>query len=159
MKKKLSDWASVAEILSGIAVVITLIVLIFGVRDNTAVLRASEYSALIRDLNNFQTAQMTDAQSIRLWRDYLDGEAFSSDMSAEDNDRLILAVLIYSRIYETAYYSNKYGLLGESEWARFARVSCQNDDRVQDYGEFDLLEETMTAEYVGYLAETCSREE
>ena len=157
MDRKLSDWASVAEILSGIAVVITLIVLIAGIRANTAVLRASEYSALIRDLNNFQTAQMTDPQSVRLWRNYREGEAFSSEMSADDEYRLSLAVLVYSRIYETAYYSNKYRLLGESESARFAQVACRNYNRVKEYGQIDLLEQTMTEEYLGHLEESCPK--
>ena len=41
MKQKLSEWASIAEIVSGIAVVITLVFLIFGIRENTEVTRAA----------------------------------------------------------------------------------------------------------------------
>ena len=44
MNQKLADWASIAEIISGIAVVVTLIVLIVEVRDNTEVLRVSAYN-------------------------------------------------------------------------------------------------------------------
>jgi hypothetical protein len=41
MNKQLSDWASLAEIVSGIAVIMTLILLIFEIRGNTSEIRAS----------------------------------------------------------------------------------------------------------------------
>ena len=155
MNRKLSDWASIAEILSSIAVVVTLIVLIAGIRENTDVLRSSEYSTLIRDLNNFQATQMTDAESVRLWREFRAGTAYGQDMSADDGMRLDLAILVYSRIYEKAYFATRYGLLGESEQARFARVSCSNYNRILGYDKLRLLADTMTDEYMDYLANEC----
>ena len=51
MKLKLSDWASVAEIMSGIAVVVTLIFLILGIRANTdAQLAASRQTSVLADV-------------------------------------------------------------------------------------------------------------
>ena len=51
MKLKLSDWASVAEIVAGIAVVITLIFLILGIRANTdAQLAASRQTSIQVDV-------------------------------------------------------------------------------------------------------------
>ena len=45
MNQKLSDWASIAEITSSIAVVVTLIVLVIEVRGNTAAIRAQTAQA------------------------------------------------------------------------------------------------------------------
>lgn len=46
MKLKLSEWTSVAEILSSLAVVITLIVLVLGIRANTEEMRAATRQSL-----------------------------------------------------------------------------------------------------------------
>lgn len=43
MKLKLSEWASIAEIVSGIAIIVTLVVLIAEVRGNTTAVRAATY--------------------------------------------------------------------------------------------------------------------
>jgi hypothetical protein len=43
MAVKLSDWANVAEVVSGVAVVITLIFLILSIRENTEITRAAAY--------------------------------------------------------------------------------------------------------------------
>lgn len=41
MNQKLAAWASIAEIVSGVAVVVTLVILIAEIRDNTRFLRVS----------------------------------------------------------------------------------------------------------------------
>lgn len=43
MNRNLSDWASIAEILSGIAVVISLVLLLFEVRGNSEAVRAATF--------------------------------------------------------------------------------------------------------------------
>lgn len=43
MNQKLSNWASIAEILSGIAVVISLILLLFEVQGNSEAVRAATF--------------------------------------------------------------------------------------------------------------------
>ena len=63
MNQKLSDWASIAEIISGIAVVVTLIFLIAGIRENTAVLRGSSYSNTLESLNQLQASIMADSET------------------------------------------------------------------------------------------------
>ncbi len=46
MNQKLSDWASIAEIVSGVAIVVTLIVLILQVQGNTDELRAASQTTI-----------------------------------------------------------------------------------------------------------------
>jgi len=59
MKVKLSDWASIAEIVSGLAIVVTLAILIFEIRGNTDAIRsqtAQDTFSLSFQANTFSTA-------------------------------------------------------------------------------------------------------
>ena len=113
MNLKLSDWASIAEIVSSIAVIVTLVFLVLGVRDNTDVLRASAYADLMDSLNEFQSEQMANPDSLRVWDAFVAEEA--AELDGLDRRRLTLTALILFRIYEKAYFSNQSGLIGESE--------------------------------------------
>ena len=154
MNKKLSDWASIAEIISGIAVVVTLIFLIAGIRENTAVMRASEYSDLMESLNNFQVAQMTDPDSVRVWDAYIFRR--TDELSALDRQRLNLAVLTLFRTYESAYFSNAYGLMGDVEWDRFRVAICGHYPRVRNNFLQELLTGILSAEFWDYVIDSCS---
>ena len=54
MTQKLSDWASIAEIVSGIAVVVALVFLVVGIRENTEMARASMYERTFDSLNQWR---------------------------------------------------------------------------------------------------------
>jgi len=43
---KLSDWANIAEVVSGIAVVVTLVILVIGIRENTVAIQASSRQSI-----------------------------------------------------------------------------------------------------------------
>jgi len=73
MKLKLSDWASVAEIASGIAVVLTLVILILSINKNTAVTQASMFAGLVEDLNNIYYTVVPDPELRRIWSQYIGG--------------------------------------------------------------------------------------
>jgi len=88
MNQKLADWASIAEILSGIAVVITLIVLVVGVRENTEVVRASMFDSIVDKMNGFQATVATDPDLLRIWTAYVEGSA--TDLDEIDRQRLNL---------------------------------------------------------------------
>ena len=154
MNQKLSDWASIAEIISGIAVVVTLIFLIAGIRENTAVLRGSSYSNTLESLNQLQAAVMADSEMALAWEAFLDHK--TSDIDEGGRARLRMAVASLMRIYEVAYFQHEYGLLGEAEWVRFASVGCQNFSRVQSF--LPQMIETggpFTDEFLNYMTDNC----
>ena len=111
MNQKLSDWASIAEILSGIAVVVTLIVLIIGIRDNTDSVRASTYADSLDRLNDFQMDVLVDPDALRVWDAYTKSEA--SGLDGLDAQRLTIVVLTLFRTLENSYFAARYNLLGE----------------------------------------------
>lgn len=122
MNQKLSDWASLAEIVSGVAVVVTLMFLILGVRENTEVARAASYQAIQDGINRLAEGMLHDPEVLSVWRRFENG--VSGEFTEAEQDRLIVLLRIAYRSYETAYYSRQYGTLGSSEWARYEQQIC-----------------------------------
>jgi hypothetical protein len=153
MNQKLSDWASIAEIISGIAVVVTLVFLILGVRENTNITRASMYQNIIEETNDLQEMVTVYPEMLRVWAAYVDGEA--SGFDELDNQRLNSIVLIQFRTFEAAYYSRNFAVIGEREWGRIDRTICDWVQRVHLVGRDRLLDRLTTPEFSAYLAERC----
>lgn len=148
---KLSDWSSIAEIISGIAVVVTLIVLIVEVRDNTEVLRVSAYNDNLDSLNEFGAMVSRDADSARIWRALISEETV--DLDEIDRRRLTDWLFILFRNYEKAYFSEQSGLIGREEWSRFNTNICNFFELSQSAGiDFTI---PLTQEFSGYVADSC----
>jgi hypothetical protein len=154
MNQRLADWASVAEIISGIAVLVTLIILIVGVRENTESVRASAFTSNINALNAFQTSVLNDPEALRVWNAYLEDR--SAELQELDERRLSLMVLTLFNIFENAYYLDRYGLVGDEGWERFNRNICGFYRRVHSEDIERALQLTMSNEFSGYVTERCS---
>ena len=153
MNQKLSDWASIAEILSSIAVVVTLVFLAVGIQDNTNVTRAAVYASSIDSLNEFESTILTDPELSRIYLAYLGSE--TAGLDPVDANRLTLIVAILFRTYEKAYYSERYDLIGEEEWGRFERMICINYARAETAGQEETIRNLMTEEFMRYIL-TCA---
>ncbi len=150
MNQRLSSWASIAEIGSSIAVVVTLIFLVVGIRENTSVTRASVYASSIDSLNEFESTILTDPELSRVYLAYLGSATASLDPA--DADRITLIVAILFRIYEKAYFTERYDLIGEEEWGRFERMICINYTRAETAGEAQTIRNLMTEEFMRYIS-------
>ena len=156
MKLKLLEWASLAEIVSGLAVLVTLIVLIIGVNENTDVMRASFYKDYLDSLNDFQASVMVDPDALRVWDAYMNGNGAAADLEGLDQVRLASQILTVFRIYEAAYFSNRYGMLGAEEWARFETMLCRHRSNVLAARQTGLFSGTLTDEFGRHISSTCS---
>lgn len=151
---KLSDWASMAEIVSGIAVVVTLAFLISGIRENTAITRAEMYSSHLESFNEMGRDIYRDAELTRLHDAWLSGDIAS--LNAQDIRRLARIVVNSFRTYEMAFYSQRYGLYGPDEWGRMERLICLNYQRGLGTDIESMVAETMTREFNEYTQVNCS---
>ena len=119
---KLSDWASVAEIVSSLAVVITLVFLLVGIRENTEITRAAAYDRNIDSVNEVRGWIANNPDLATLYR------AFLNDETAEiEEPRIIQLNLLMNSIFgifEKAYFAFQYGHIGQSEWSRFDKQIC-----------------------------------
>jgi hypothetical protein len=151
---KLSDWASIAEITSGLAVVVTLVFLVIGIRDNTAVARAQMFDSTLRGLAEFRTLLITDPEIASLWDAFRRGEA--DTLSGPDATRIRQFVILTYEAQQRAYYAWKYRVLGESEWSRFEIQICAQYPRARASENVTRgLAAVLTPEFWEYVQATC----
>ena len=151
---KLEKWALIAEIVGSFAVVVTLALLIVGVRANTEVIRVAEYGRQMDGFNDFQTSLLDDPDSLRVWRSYIyDGVEDSNEI---DITRLDIMVLTIFRNYESAYFARKYGQIGEAEWVRFDRNMCARYANAISASRVELLVSVLTDEFMEYVIDVCA---
>jgi hypothetical protein len=154
MALKLSDWADIAGIVSGIAVVITLVFLVIGIRENTAVTRASMYERSTDRLIDLRNQTLNDPQIARLFQAFLDRRP--DGIEGVDRMRLRQYVANVFQTYEQAYFAKQYGVLGDVEWRRFERQICAAYPRAQVFPDiFETLGFLMTEEFMAFAKASC----
>lgn len=159
MKLKLSEWASIAEIAASIAVVVTLLLVVASMRENTNAIQANTYQNFMRDLNDWRASvRMTGGPlTVRQVTEAI--ESGSTDAFAE----IQLVFLQLWGIYEAAFFANERGVLGANEWARFERMICFErnsadtvrfwDERLED--TMLPLSEVLTPTFAEYVDDLC----
>lgn len=150
--RKLSAWAQIAEIVAAIGVVVGLVFLGLEVRENTEITRAATYDASIVRLNEWRTQVVRDPDVSRLYLAYT--EATTGALNAEDAFRLQVLLTSLWGVYETAFYSRDYGLLGESEWGRFAVQICEHRGLNLPVWD-DIVAPRITTPFLGFVEESC----
>ena len=153
MNQKLSDWASIAEVVSGIAVVVTLVFLIVGISENTEVTRASMFSNSIESLNGLGRSMIEDPDLSQIWGAFRDGQ--TADLTEIDQDRLLLIIEHLFRSYDSAFSMQNYDLFGDNEWGRFQQNICINYERANDAGLDGIVRSIATPEFLSYLQASC----
>jgi len=124
MKKfNLSEMALAAEVLGGVAVVVTLVFLVLATRENTNAIQAQTYNALTSELNAIRLAYTTS--------DVADSYVLLSTQGIQalsDGNRARMQFVAEAKwgVYENAFFSRDRGVLGEDEWTRFESALCRN---------------------------------
>ena len=156
MKKSLAEWASLAEVISGIAVVVTVIFLIVEIRTNTEVTRASMYANNMNTLIDWRKLLIEDRDTARLWESYTAGGFHEEDTT--DQLRMLQLVANNINIYENAFYARQYGVLGSSEWTRFQRMSCVQYNWIIQSPLAESIEMVTTEQFRAFLQENCGED-
>ena len=122
---QLEKWAHLAEIVSGAAIVITLILLVFEVRQNTSAILASSYDRLLSDHIQYRMDLATSTETLDAYLTANDREPLANDELRAERGRMtwISGVMLWER----AYFAQRYGNLGESEWQRYRSNMCDSD--------------------------------
>ena len=146
-KKSIKYWAQVSEIIAGVAVVVTLIFLIFEVRENSDLVRAESFNRSIESLIAWRTAIASDEESLRIMAAHWEFD------DIEALRRQMLVVNLWS-IYEKTYYSQQYGLVGPAEWERFQTRICSYSRDGQEYWD-ERVAIFLTEEFRNYVIASC----
>jgi len=156
--EKLHTWALVAEIVGGIAVVLTLLFLALQVRENSNLIRANAFADNMQSIIDWRIAAVSDEEAV---------ETISKRFNQGDTEALRYNFWFQTmwNIYEKTYYTYQYGLIGEAEWQRFYDNICANysmevSNNVwragNSYGASGGLYSRLTPEFGEYVETNCS---
>jgi hypothetical protein len=137
---------------SGVAIIVTLIVLIIEVRTNTDVARVAAYQQVTRDFDDWRTLILSDPQLVEVMVNMRNPYERGIDPEA-DIRRLFIAQNQWSG-NERAYIAYRGGIIDERDWGRIYRALCDEFDRMPD----DLRERIvfrLTDEFVQFLKDEC----
>ena len=112
MNQKLSDWASLAEIISGVAVVVSLVVLIAEIRGNTDEVRA----ATLTNLAGRTQTMIMENLSNTAWQEAIIKEAQGEDLSLLEERLLDQALGLRMKYAEESFMAFRDGRLDEEVW-------------------------------------------
>ena len=154
--KQLRKWALAAEIVSAVAVIITIGFLAVQLKDNTNALQAQMYQELMRDLNDWRV-MVNDPVQLKLPVKHRT-EGWDS-LSSVERSQLRMPTLTLFGIYESAYFANQRGVLGAGEWARFHSAICRQFSNKADLWNAEgmtPMRELLTPEFSDYIERTCN---
>ncbi len=155
-KEKLKVWALAAEVISGIAVVVTLVFLVFGMRSNTSATQAQTYQLLMQEMNAYRTLFTEPGMAAIVVK--FEQQGWDS-LDPGEQRQLYATATIRWGYYESAYYANKRGVLGDSEWHRFEQAYCRGRHGKRSFlwdskGAPPMIE-LLTPEFVDFVEATC----
>jgi hypothetical protein len=153
MNQKLSDWASIAEIASGFAVVLTLIFLVHGINKNTEVTQATMYADIVSGLNGINLSVVSDPELRRLWLNYARGT--TSDLTEEEIQALSPIIFSRAAFLDSALSMWRSDLIGPSEWERMEVTICREYERNERIGIQQLIFGSVTQDYRRFVETTC----
>jgi len=152
--EQLQKWALAAEIIGGIAVTVTLILLILEVRENTSVMRMTAYQDEIDRSNEWRYNVTADPEQRYVFQQWTLDNTKALDSDQEFMLRMILSSLFSQR--ESAYFAMENGFLGDSEWQRMLVPTCAAYNRtVANTDMWMRLAGALTSEFVTLLESEC----
>jgi len=118
VNQKLSDWANLAEIVSGVAIVVTLVFVIVEIRENTEAIRSSNRQSLASRGEQHMLARTESPELAQIVEKATSGQMLS--VAERWIYRGYLGAIV--RLTEEAYLQFEEGRLDEAYWLRNARA-------------------------------------
>jgi hypothetical protein len=111
---------------ASVAVLITLVFLVVGVRQNTEITRSAAYDRSMAGLNEWRLTIATDPELASLFDTYFQKDPASPGPA---DARLGFMLNALWGVYENAYYAHERRILGDAEWSRFEFQICVSYER------------------------------
>jgi len=122
MKKlTLTEYAQIAEVVAAVAVVVSLVYVGIGLRDNTAAVRSASVQAITTTSQNGLIAESTSADLSRIRRI---GDENPSDLDVDERRRY---GTLYRQIwlsFQNVYFQRDLGTVGADLWGTYERIIC-----------------------------------
>ena len=154
MKEKLQEYALLAEIISAFAVVITLLILIVEVRENTDTLKTSSYQSQLEKFNGWREVMLLEQQNMDIFLLYSQGKIPDQGTSEYIRLNFILSTLWGN--YDSAYASFKSGMFEDNEWNRIKVSMCLEYETMHDRKIEDIVYLRISSDLIKYIESECS---
>ena len=145
---KINSWLT---LVANLGVLVGIIFLAFELQQNTNISRSGEYRENVQEINNWRALLASDPELTRIFSDYMQGDI--DELSGNDQSRLYQLVQTLLGIYDNAYFSYQLGIMGESEWARFRRGTCDHVSRMETLNI--NFSRWLTDDFSSYIDEAC----
>jgi len=155
MNEKLQRWSLIAEIVGGLAVVVTLIVLIIEVRENSELTRTSAYQQEIQNFNDWRNNIIASPDQVRVFGSWARREEIPNQQT---DDGMLLTLILQNLFtsYESGFYSRDAGILGESEWDRVQRNICYEYQRaISEESYWGIIAPRLSTRFLSYMETDC----
>jgi hypothetical protein len=116
MKAKLTDWASIAEILGAAAIVISLVFVGWQIRLSTGSTQAATFQQHMSDEVDFLEHITSDAELARLYSLVFNDPESMGSLDPVDQVRAYFLFVADMRLWEDLYLQWYSGTLSESAW-------------------------------------------
>lgn len=111
---KLERYALIAEVVSAIAVVVSLVYVGIGIRQNSATLRAATFQTVANSLTDLTGNIGSDRELTRIWlRGNQDG---LEKLTPSERDQFTLLMVAMGRRMENAFIQKDAGFLTDEQW-------------------------------------------
>ena len=125
-KEKLQEYALIAEIVSAIAIIGSLIFVGLEIRQNTNATFATSYDQLLADQMDLRLRIANNPAIIMAFEEFREVEDVNDMATLDHAVGLGVNIALY-QLYERAYFSRNYGRLGDAEWNRYMKNICAPD--------------------------------
>ena len=159
MKEKLQEYALIAEIIGGVAIILSLIFVGLQIRENNKLNRVEAYDRSIESLMGVRSDVFKDPEMSALYLEYMYGDVRT--LSEVDQFRIAHLTRNTFGNYEKAYYSYALGIMGEPEWTRYERNICTQKERLDRNGMVDGVNgvfDVLSDEFQDYIEELCDQQ-
>lgn len=149
----------IAEIVGGVAVIVTLIFLVIETRENTNAIHAQMYQTLMSELNERRESVASSPETAELR--ILVAEGGFESLEPVQQVQFINSRAALWGVYESAYFARERGVLGDSEWSRFSSSICGNYQYSNNMniwasgGRSGNVSQSLTSEFRTYIEHTC----
>ena len=149
--------ALIAEVISGIAIVVTLAFLAIEMRGNTNAIRAQTYQTLMQQLNDFRL-YLDDPERIAA-DEKMERDGWDS-LTRYEQQKIRIPAVVNWGIYESAYFANERGVLGDPEWLRFQTAICRryaSHQSIWNAEGFTSMDELLTPQFTEFVKRSCTQ--
>ena len=122
---KLDTTSKVLEIVTSVAVLISVIALVVEVRENTMALKRTSYDSALEGIIEWRSLRVEYPDLNKLVVDALHRGKYP-EFDLEERQRFDTFMRILWLNYERAYWANEYEQMGSAEWKRMKDNTCSS---------------------------------